>query len=61
MNSSIKKLVLAYIAAVNKYADLCKIVEDLPSKQLETLMQAESLIVMGQKVLKWLENENENN
>lgn len=60
MTPHFKRLLLAYIAAVNKYADLCKVVEDLPSKQLETLMQAESLPEMGKMVLKWLENENEN-
>lgn len=60
MNPHFRLLLLAYIDAVNKYAILCKSVEDLPVMHLETLMLAEGLTVMGTKVLKYLENEDEN-
>jgi len=53
--SAEKILLLTYIDAVNKYANLCKLVEDLPTKHLEVLMKAESLPMMGSRMIKALE------
>lgn len=60
MSPGFTKVLLAYINAVDKYAELCKLTEDLPSLHLDTLMKAEGLVVIGKAMRKVMEKENEN-
>ena len=50
-----KMLILSYIDAVDKFATLCKLCEELPEKHLYVLMQAESLPIMGKRMRDALE------
>lgn len=61
MKPHTRLVILAYIEAVDRYADFCKISEEIPEKHLEVLMHAEGLLLMGKAVRRIIDGDyNEN-